>query len=154
MVLTQAVAAVWFWKLFRTIRPVAAGSIAAFGLVNAVLILTAAACKATALDVALRADVASTRDVLLLYDLNAAILSLAGLFFGLWLIPMGWLAGRSRYMPRPLGWLLIGGGVGYILSVLVAALVADDHGVGYALTVPATIGELWMVGYLLTKGVA
>ena len=103
---------------------------------------------------ALRVNAASTGDVLLLYDLSAAILSLAGLFFGLWLIPMGWLAGRSHYMPRPLGWVLIGGGVGYIVSVLVAVLVADDPGVGYALTVPATIGELWMVGYLLTKGVA
>ena len=51
MVFTQAVAAVWFWKLFRTVHPVAAGSVAGFGLVNAVLILIAAACKATALDV-------------------------------------------------------------------------------------------------------
>ena len=30
----------------------------------------------------------------------------------------------------------------------------DNPGIGYALTVPATIGELWMVGYLLTTGVA
>ncbi len=154
MVLTQAVTAVWFWKLFRPVHPVAAGSIAAFGLVNAVIILIAAACSATALDVALRADATSTSDALLLYDLNAATLSLAGLFFGLWLIPMGWLAGRSGYMPRPLGWILIGGGVGYLLSVLAAALFPDASGVVTALTIPATIGELWMVGYLLIKGVA
>ena len=154
VVLTQAVTAVWFWTLFRPIHSVAAGSIAAFGLVNAVVILVATACSATALEVALRADATSTGDVLLLYDLNAAAFSLAGLFFGLWLIPMGWLAGRSGYMPRPLGWLLIGGGVGYLVSVFVAALAPHDPGLVYALTVPATIGELWMVGYLLTKGVA
>ncbi len=154
VVLTQAIAAVWFWKLFRPVHPVAAGSIAAFGLVNAVVILMATACSATALDVALRADATSTSDALLLYDLSTAALSLAGLFFGLWLIPMGWLAGRSGYMPRPLGWILIGGGVGYVLSVLVASLVPDAAGVAYALTVPATVGELWMVGYLLIKGVA
>jgi Domain of unknown function (DUF4386) len=154
MVLTQAVTAVSFWRLFRPVHPVAAGSIAAFGLVNAVVILMATACSATALDVALRADATSTSDALLLYDLNAAALSLAGLFFGLWLIPMGWLAGRSGYMPRPLGWILISGGIGYILSVLVASLVPHAPGVVYTLTVPATIGELWMVGYLLTKGVA
>ncbi len=123
-------------------------------MVNAVVILMATACSATALEVALRADATSTTDALLLYDLNAAALSLAGLFFGLWLIPMGWLADRSGYMPRPLGRLLIGGGVGYILSVLVAVLVPDAPAAVYALTVPATIGELWMVGYLLTKGVA
>src|SRR5947209_8233680 len=154
MVLTQAVTAVLFWKLFRPVHPVAAGSIAAFGLVSAVMILMATACSATALDVALRADATSTSDALLLYNLNTSTLSLAGLFFGLWLIPMGWLADRSGYMPRPLGWILIGGGIGYILSVLTAALVPDAPSVAYALTVPATIGELWMVGYLLIKGVA
>ena len=47
--------------------PVAAGSIAAFGLVNAVLILIATAFSATALD----ADATSTGDVLLLYDCQA-----------------------------------------------------------------------------------
>jgi hypothetical protein len=57
-------------------------------------------------------------------------------------------------MPRPLGWILIVGGVGYVLSVLVGALALGTSGLFYALTVPATIGELWMVGYLPTKGVA
>jgi hypothetical protein len=154
MVLTQAATAVSFWTLFRPVHPVAAGSIAAFGLVNSMVILMATTCSATALDVALRADVTSTSDALLLYDLNAAASSLGSLFFGLWLIPMGMVAGRSGYMPRPLGRILIGGGVGYILSVLVASLVPDGPGVVHALTVPATIGELWMVGYLLIKGVA
>ncbi len=153
-VLTQAIAAVWFWKLFRPIHPVAAGSIAAFGLVNAVMILVATVCTATALDVALRAGATSAEQALLLYDLNAAAIGLGGLFFGLWLIPMGWLAVRSRYMPRLLGRLLIGGGVGYVVSVLLASLVPHASGVAYALTVPATIGELWMVGYLLVRGVA
>ncbi|HLL67563.1 MAG TPA: DUF4386 domain-containing protein [Micromonosporaceae bacterium] len=154
VVLTQTVTAVWFWKLFRPVHPVAAGSIAAFGLVNAVVILMATAFSATALDVAIRADATSAGNALLLFDLNAAAINFAGLFFGLWLIPMGWLAGRSRYMPRPLGWILIGGGIGYVVSVLVASLAPNAPGATYALTVPATIGELWMVGYLLIKGVA
>jgi len=154
VVLTQTATAVSFWTLFRPVHPVAAGSIAAFGLVNAVILLIATAYSATALDVAQRADATSTSNVLLLYDLNNTAFSLASLFFGLWLIPMGWLARRSGYMPRPLGWILIGGGAGYILSVFVAALFPDASGVVTALTVPATIGEFWMVGYLLIKGVA
>ncbi len=154
VVLTQAVTAVWFWKLFRPVHAVAAGAIAGFGLVNCVLILVAAAFSATALDVAVRADTASAGQAQLLYHLNATTLTLAGIFFGLWLIPMGWLAAHSGYMPRPLGWLLVGGGTGYLVSVVVALLVPGSPGLAYALTVPATAGELWMVGYLLVRGVS
>src|SRR5690242_10466585 len=38
-VLTQAVAALWFYQLFRAVSPFAAGSITAFGLVNSVVML-------------------------------------------------------------------------------------------------------------------
>ncbi len=153
-VLTQAATAVCFWKLFQPVHPVAAGSIAGFGIVNCVTILVAVMFSTTALDVALRDDATSAHQALLLYNLNAAAFSLSGLFFGLWLIPMGWLVIRSGYMPRPLGWLLIGGGLGYVTSVIASSLALGDSSVVYAFTVPATVGELWMVGYLLTKGVS
>ena len=39
VVLTQALAAVWFYKLFRTVSSTAAGSLAAFGLINSTAIL-------------------------------------------------------------------------------------------------------------------
>ncbi|MEU7822491.1 DUF4386 domain-containing protein [Catellatospora sp. NPDC049133] len=154
MVLTQAATAVWFWRLFRPTSPVAAGSIAAFGLVNSVIVLVSAMCTTAALDTALRADPASAAQALLLYDLSGAAFALGGLFFGLWLMPMGWLAVHSGYMPRPLGWILIAGGVGYILSVLAAVLVPDLPVAVTVLVVPATVGEFWMVGHLLVRGVS
>jgi hypothetical protein len=52
IVLTQALAAVWFYRLFRSVDSFAAGLIAAFGMVNAVAIMGSAAVLATALDVA------------------------------------------------------------------------------------------------------
>src|SRR5205823_9757745 len=52
IVLTQALAAAWFYRLFRTTHPFAARGIAAFGLVNAVAILVSAALLATAIQVA------------------------------------------------------------------------------------------------------
>lgn len=41
IVLTQAFLAVWFYKLFRSLNSIAAGSLAAFGLINAIMILGA-----------------------------------------------------------------------------------------------------------------
>ena len=154
VVLTQALAALLFFRLFRGVDAFAAGAIAAFGLVNAVVILIAAVFSATALEVALGepvpgGDQAATAQ--LLHELTATSWSLGSLFFGLWLIPMGWLARRSGYLPGALGWVLMAGGVGYVLSTYVGGLAPD--GVASALTIPATVGELWMVGYLLGKGV-
>jgi len=74
------------------------------------------------------------------------------LFLGLWLIPMGWCVLRSGWMPRPLGWILVAGGVGYMLSPF-ANYLADAGAVADALAVPASVGEFWMVGYLLIRGV-
>jgi uncharacterized protein DUF4386 len=66
---------------------------------------------------------------------------------------MGWCVLRSGWMPRVLGWILVGGGVGYVLSPFVRYLVPDAHFVAEALAYPASVGEFWMVGYLLIRGV-
>lgn len=155
-VLTQAVAALWFYQLFRTVRPFAAGAITAFGLVNSVIMLIGAAFSATALSVALGDAAATTHDraatALLMYDLSAAVWRVGAVFFGLWLIPMGWCAMRSTFAPHLLGWTLMVGGVGYVLSAFVDVLTTNASTLVSALTVPATIGEFWMVGYLLLTG--
>ena len=99
IVVSQALAALWFYRLFRSVDSFAAGSIAAFGMVNAVAILGSAAVLGTALDVADDGAFAPGGDqgatVALLYDLSGNFWTVGGLFFGLWLIPMGWLVVRS-----------------------------------------------------------
>jgi hypothetical protein len=151
VVLTQALTAVWFYRLFRGVDQVAAGSIAAFGLVNAVAVLGSAALLATALEVALD-PAGDAAGVQLLYLVSGQLWTAGALFFGLWLIPMGWCVLRSGAMPRALGWILIGGGAGYVVSPLLACLVPQAGPVADLLTVPATVGELWMVGYLIFGG--
>jgi hypothetical protein len=153
VVVTQALAAVWFYRLFRTADPLAASGIAAFGLVNAVAILTSAALLGTAVEVALDpiGDAAAT--VQLLYLVSGSLWGVGGLFFGLWLIPMGWCVLRSGWMPRVLGWILVAGGIGYVLSAFARYLVPDAPAIADALAYPATVGELWMIGYLLVRGV-
>lgn len=157
-VLMQATVALLFYALFRSVHRVAAGALAAFGLVNAVMILTSSALLATALGVAQDPSLAPGGDAVataqLLHVVSGNIWGVSGLFFGLWLVPMGWLVTRSRWMPRPLGWILIAGGVGYVLGTFGAVLVPAAPMLKDVLTVPATIGELWMVGYLVIKGVS
>lgn len=158
IVLTQALAAIWFFKLFRSDNSFAAGSIAAFGLVNAAAIVVATAFSSTALAVAGNAALAPSGDqaatVQLLFELNGAMWDIGGLFFGLWLIPMGYVVVRSRVMPPALGWVLMVGGVGYVFSTYLTLVVPDaPTAIGGSLIGVATIGEFWMIGYLLIFGV-
>ncbi|MEU4236238.1 DUF4386 domain-containing protein [Actinoplanes sp. NPDC026619] len=139
VVLTQALAAAGFYRLFRAQAPVAAAGIAAFGLVNSTVVLGSAALLATA------ADTGDAATVQLLYLVSGHLWTAGGIFFGLWLIPMGQAVLSTGWMPRPLGWLLIAGGAGYVLSAFLPEA-------GF-LVVPASIGEFWMVGYLLVRGV-
>lgn len=156
-VLSQAVLAVWFFKLFRSVNVTAAMSLAAFGLVNAVAILGSAAFSSTALAVAFDPSLSTAtgtgETVQLMYQLGGALWGVGGLFFGLWLIPMGWLVIQSRWMPRLLGWILIAGGVAYVIGVFVTYVVPTPGFVADSLSLVATVGEFWMMGYLLIFGV-
>jgi hypothetical protein len=157
VVVTQALAAVWFYRLFRSVDGFAAGCLAAFGMVNAVVILGSAVFLATAVQVADDPGLAPGGDaaatVQLMYVLSGGLWDVGGLFFGLWLVPMGWLVLRSGWMPRPLGWILIAGGAGYVLGAFLEQLVPDSGAVADLLALPASVGEFWMVGYLLIRGV-
>lgn len=157
IVLTQTLAAVWFYKLFRSVDNVEAGAIAAFGLINAIAILVSAALLAGALkiagDVSIIAGGDAAGTVQLLYVLSGKLWSVGAIFFGLWLIPMGTLVLRSGWMPRALGYVLVVGGVGYVLSAFLGQMVPNVGVWADLLTIPASVGEFWMIGYLLWFGV-
>lgn len=146
----QALAALWFYKLFKKVNSFAAISLASFGMVNAIGILISNAFWLTALNKALNGEQALS---FMLFELHGTTWLVSALFFGLWLIPMGYLA-RAVNMPKYLSWFLIGGGVGYMLSTFLKILYPDmPASVIEGLTVPASIGEFWMIGYLLFKKV-
>lgn len=146
----QALVAVWFYKLFRSKHSFGAGLIAVFGMVNATAILIASAMWLTALNVATNGGQADT--VYVLFGLHENIWLVASLFFGLWLLPMAYMAKLAK-MPRPLVWFLVAGGVGYILSTFTAILLPEQTGLTEALPLAATVGEFWIIGYLLFKKV-
>jgi hypothetical protein len=154
IVLSQALAAVWFYKLFKPINSWAASLIGLWGTVNAVLIMISAIAMGAALDVA-GASLPVEEKVGLIRVLSLVIRhawAAGGLFFGLWLFPMGYIIVSSGCMPRALGYTLLLGGVGYVLSTL---LGYADIGKSFAeyLPIPASVGEFWIIGYLLIFGI-
>jgi hypothetical protein len=153
VVVTQALAAVWFYRLFRGADPFAAFGVAAFGLVNAVAILGSAAMLATAVEVALAPAGDAAATVQLLHLIAGNLWGVGALFFGLWLIPMGRCVLRSGWMPRALGRVLVAGGIGYVLSTFAKYLVPDVPALADVLVLPSVVGEFWMIGYLLVRGV-
>ena len=155
IVLTQALAALWFYRLFRTIGTWHAWGVGIWGMINALIILISAICMAAAIDIA-HASVHTYEAKVGLIDILGKLIkhlwALGGIFFGLWLIPMGHVVIVSRRMPLWLGRLLIAGGVGYILNTLISSL-GYDHALSDILVIPATAGEFWMIVYLLIYGV-
>lgn len=158
IVVTQAMAALSFYRLLRGFDPVAAWGTAAFGLANAMAILVSAACMHTALQVTANPNLAPGGDVAhtvqLLFVLSSGLWAAGAVFFGLWLIPMGQVVTGARIMPAALGWFLRVGGVGYVLSALVGqGWNGASRWLVDGLTIPASIGEFWMIGYLLSLGI-
>ena len=92
--------------------------------------------------------------VLLLLDIQHYGTLAAQVFFGLWLAPLGYLAYTSRLFPKALGVVLVAATVSYLLDVLAAFLVPDfATQIHPFLSIAPIIAEVWMLLYLLVKGV-
>jgi hypothetical protein len=148
----QALAAVWFARLFRDTDGFAAGALALFGMVNAIVVLASAALLRAALDVALQPAGTDATTSHLLFQISGRLWEAGNIFFGLWLVPMGWLAWKASFGHRALGWILILGGIGYMLSPFVAVLAPDAGAWLGVFPIAATVGEFWMIGLLLWTG--
>ncbi len=92
--------------------------------------------------------------VMLLLDMHHYGFLIAQTFFGLWLVPLGYLAYKSGMFPKALGIMLVIGGILYLVDMLLKFLVPDFAAtVTSFLIIPFTVAEVWMLGYLLVRGV-
>ncbi len=75
-------------------------------------------------------------------------------FWGLWLLPFGWLVIRSRLLPRVLGVLLIVGGVAYVAHSATSLLSGGQRIAGYEpiTMVARAAAEFPTMLWLLIKG--
>jgi hypothetical protein len=144
-------------RLLRDVDRHAAGALVVFVAVGAGLILSNLLFHQGALlvatDPAYALGEAGDGLVLLLLDLQHHGYTLAGIFFGLWLLPLARLARRSGLFPPLLATLLVVAGGAWIVGTLVAVVWPDLPAAIHAVLTAPTLAELWMVAYLVIKGV-
>lgn len=148
LVAFQALVALWFYKIFNKVNSFASVTIAIFGTINAIMILVSSAFWLGALNASVSGD--SVSMVYNLFSMHESLWLVANLFFGLWLLPMGYLMSqviKSKVLPR----FLFVGGIGYILSALILILLPDQTTLAGIFPIPATIAEFWVIGYLLSR---
>ena len=83
-------------------------------------------------------------------DLHEYGIQIAGIFWGLWLLPMGYLVFKSNYIPKIIGVLLMIGCLGYLMDFFIFFLFPS---VDVVISEFTFIGEVVMVFWLLIKGV-
>lgn len=130
--LTETLGAVIFvglalalYRLFEGVDRHRVRQLLALVLVSSALGLVTAVFNAAALlvfrgDAPFTAFDPHTRDAvgMLLIRMHGQAIGINQMFWGLWLLPFGWLVVRSRFLPRWLGyWLLLDGGAWVTLSV-------------------------------------
>ncbi len=99
-------------------------------------------------------ELSQRQDLAMLFlNINSYGTIAIGIFWGLWLLPFGLLVYKSGFIPRTFGYLLIIGGVAYIIESSVKMLLPHYGAFVSQFTfVFYTIGELSIVFWLLIKG--
>jgi hypothetical protein len=90
---------------------------------------------------------------MLSYDLYLNGYEIANIFFGLWLIPLGFLFYKSEFLPGLLGIFLVIGGCGLFLNVFVHFLFPGYEIVNTVLQIPSAIAEAVFTLWILIRGI-
>jgi hypothetical protein len=91
--------------------------------------------------------------VMLFLDLHSQGLLIVEIFWGLWLLPLGLLVLKARFMPGFIGVLLIVGFLGYLIDFLTRLLFPSYTAIVSPIAGASKFGELAMILWLLIKGV-
>ena len=94
------------------------------------------------------------RDTLamLFLNLHGDGFDVAGIFWGLWLFPLGLLVYRSGFLPRFLGVLLLLGGFYFLVNSLASLVLPRYEAIVSRWTSPLQFGEVLFMFWLLIKG--
>ncbi len=76
---------------------------------------------------------------------------IASIFWGLWLLPLGYLIYKSGYFPKPVGFGVVVGGLGY-LALVSTSLVVPEAKTLISVCEAMTFGEVIFVGWIIIMG--
>src|SRR5437870_2792022 len=153
--------ALTLYRLLRHVNKSAASAMAVLASIGAAITMLNAVFEFEGLRVATGAvnlagfgAAGSNALALLMVDAQHYGLLTASIFFGLWLVPLGYLAYKSGWFPKALGVTLIVGGACDLVDMLAAFLLPDlGKAIHGYVNIVSAIAEIWMVGYLLVIGV-
>jgi len=95
-------------------------------------------------------------EVMLSIDYYNNGIQIISVFWGLWLLPFGYLVFKSGFLPKILGILLMIGCFGYLINFTGNFLFPDyytDLGISRIVSLPASLGEIGICLWLLIVGV-
>lgn len=98
---------------------------------------------------------ASERDALAMFMINVdrqGVL-ISQFFWGLWLLPLGVLVIRSRFLPWFLGVWLILNGLAYVALTVIGLVAPELRATAFNLAMPFMFGELALALWLLVFGI-
>lgn len=92
--------------------------------------------------------------VMLSLDSSSNGIIVSEIFWGLWLLPFGYLVFKSGFLPKVLGILLMAGCFGYVIDSFASTLLVGYPQTALAnfITLPASAGEIGTCMWLLLVG--
>lgn len=149
-----------FYRLFKDVdQQLAVLVVILGGIMPALLYIVNVATDASALMVARGADFLNVFDkpqrdalVLLLLRQHNHLVTAAEVLWGLWLVPLGLLVYRSRFLPSFLGIWLLFNAVAYVLISFVGELAPQYSDKAFLFAQPALFAELALTLWLVIRG--
>lgn len=93
-------------------------------------------------------------EAMMLLQSETHLFQISAIFWGLWMVPLGWLAYRSGLVPKLIGIALIGGCFGYLSGFVlpVLGLDIDESFVSGVLMAVTLASELAFMFWLIVRG--
>ena len=148
------------YRLFEDVDRHRARQLVALVLLSSALGLVTVVFSAAALLVFRGGDAFAALDVhsreaigMLLIRMHAQANGINQTFWGLWLLPFGWLVVRSRFLPRWLGYWLVLDGIAWVIVGMTWFFSPDYTDVLFRYFQPVFLAELAAMLWLLIIGV-